>query len=67
MRWGQSGQTTTEYLMISGIMTAIAIFILKSVFAPPHERAARTLCGDAFTIQCILQRVVDDIINDPLD
>lgn len=28
------GQTTTEYLMIAGIMTAIAIIILAWMFVP---------------------------------
>ena len=31
------GQTTTEYLMIAGIMTAIAIFVLTWMFFPWRE------------------------------
>lgn len=31
------GQTTTEYLMIAGIMTAIGIFVLAWMFFPWRE------------------------------
>jgi hypothetical protein len=31
------GQTTTEYLMIAGIMTAIGIFVLVWMFFPWKE------------------------------
>lgn len=34
MRRARRGQTPTEYLMIAGIMTAIAIFILIWMYAP---------------------------------
>jgi hypothetical protein len=63
MRWRQAGQTTTEYLMISGLITVIAIVLLTYVFG------RRTLLGgcSSLTIQCVLQRVVDGIINDPAD
>jgi hypothetical protein len=33
-RRGEQGQTTTEYLMIAGIMTAIGILILAWMFVP---------------------------------
>lgn len=33
----ERGQTTTEYLMIAGIMTAIGIFILTWMFFPWRE------------------------------
>jgi hypothetical protein len=62
-RW-QAGQTTTEYLMISGLMTVIAIFFLKFVFSPS---ALGVACQTQSTIQCILQTVADRIINDPDD
>jgi hypothetical protein len=60
MRRAQAGQTTTEFLMISGLMTTVAIFILRFVWAP-----ALPLFGCPLTIQCILQSVVNTIINDP--
>jgi len=60
-RGSEAGQTTTEYLMISGLITAIAIFILKFVFSP----SLLGQCLNPSTIQCILQSVVDSIINDP--
>jgi Flp pilus assembly pilin Flp len=47
----ERGQTVTEYLMISGLMTAVAIAILRYTYGP-FER--------------ILQALVDRIINDPL-
>lgn len=31
---GHGGQTPTEYLMVAGIMTAIAILILMYMYAP---------------------------------
>jgi hypothetical protein len=34
---GSGGQTTTEYLMIAGIMTAIGIFVLMWMFFPWKE------------------------------
>lgn len=34
---GRRGQTTTEYLMIAGIMTAIGILILLWMFQPWRE------------------------------
>ena len=34
---GTRGQTTTEYLMIAGIMTAIGILILLWMFQPWRE------------------------------
>ena len=37
MRPGTRGQTTTEYLMIAGIMTAIGILILLWMFQPWRE------------------------------
>ena len=58
-RW-QAGQTTTEYLMISGLMTTIAIALLKFVFSS----ASVGSCQPA-TIQCVLQTVADTVINDP--
>lgn len=33
----ERGQTTTEYLMIAGIMTAIGIFVLAWMFFPWRE------------------------------
>ena len=36
-RRGDAGQTTTEYLMIAGIMTAIGILILLWMFQPWRE------------------------------
>lgn len=33
----RAGQTTTEYLMIAGIMTAIGILILAWMFVPWRE------------------------------
>lgn len=33
----ERGQTTTEYLMIAGIMTAIGIFVLTWMFFPWRE------------------------------
>ncbi len=37
-RWsGRRGQTTTEYLMIAGIMTAIGIIVLLWMFEPWRE------------------------------
>lgn len=36
-RDGRRGQTTTEYLMIAGIMTAIGILILLWMFQPWRE------------------------------
>jgi HD-like signal output (HDOD) protein len=33
-RRGRRGQTTTEYLMIAGIMTAIGILVLLWMFQP---------------------------------
>lgn len=33
----RGGQTTTEYLMIAGIMTAIGIFVLMWMFFPWKE------------------------------
>jgi len=62
-RW-QAGQTTTEYLMISGLMTVITIFLLKFVFTPS---AAGLDCQSTSTIQCILQDIANKIINDPDD
>ncbi|WP_396626666.1 hypothetical protein [Luteitalea sp.] len=35
--YGTRGQTTTEYLMIAGIMTAIGILILLWMFQPWRE------------------------------
>ena len=74
-RRGEAGQTTTEYLMISGIMTAVAIAILRVAILPPQPQAAcapmpcemprQIQCGSAFTIQCVLQRITDDMINEP--
>lgn len=58
-RW-QAGQTTTEYLMISGLMTTIAIALLKFVFSSSSVGS----CQPA-TIKCILQAVADTVINDP--
>ena len=37
MRPGTRGQTTTEYLMIAGIMTAIGILVLLWMFEPWRE------------------------------
>ena len=37
-RDGQRGQTTTEYLMISGLMTTIAIYILQRMQEPFRQR-----------------------------
>jgi hypothetical protein len=47
----QRGQTTTEFLMISGLVTAIGIAILRYTYGP---------------FQKILQAMVDRIINDPV-
>lgn len=33
-RRGESGQTTTEFMMISGLITAIAVFLLVSTQVP---------------------------------
>jgi hypothetical protein len=30
----ESGQTTTEFLMISGLITAVAIFLLGTTYVP---------------------------------
>ena len=51
-RDGQRGQTTTEYLMISGIMTTVAIFILQRMQEPFRQR---------------LQEIVTYIINGVAD
>ena len=51
-RDGQRGQTTTEYLMISGLMTTIAIFILQRMQEPFRQR---------------LQEIVTYIINGVAD
>ena len=67
-RRSEAGQTTTEYLMISGIMTAIAIFILRFAIVPPESPGGmpgQLQCGNAFTIQCVLQRITNDMINEP--
>ena len=58
-RWDR-GQTTTEFLMISGIMTAVTIFLLKLVFSGPMVD-----CPSTSTIQCTLQTIADAIINGP--
>jgi hypothetical protein len=59
-RW-QAGQTTTEYLMISGLMTTIAIALLKFVFSSSSGGS----CQSSSTISCVLQAVADTVINDP--
>jgi len=51
-RDGERGQTTTEYLMISGIMTTVAIFILQRMQEPFRQR---------------LQEIVTYIINGVAD
>jgi hypothetical protein len=33
-RHREAGQTTTEFLMISGIITAIAVFLLATTYVP---------------------------------
>jgi hypothetical protein len=63
MRAGwRAGQTTTEFLMISGLMTAIAIFFLKFVFSASCPGLA---AEPPSTLQCILHGVADRIINTP--
>ncbi len=49
--------------MISGLITVIAIVMLTYVFG---RGTVLGFCAP-LTIQCILQRVVDGIINDPAD
>lgn len=49
---GEAGQTTTDNLMISGIMTTVAIFILRAMQEP---------------FRSLLQDVVKYIINGVAD
>ena len=42
-RDGQRGQTTTEYLMISGLMTTMAIYILQRMQEPFRQRLQEIL------------------------
>jgi hypothetical protein len=51
-RDGQRGQTTTEYLMSSGLMTTMAIYILQRMQEPFRQR---------------LQEIVTWIINGVAD
>jgi hypothetical protein len=63
MRAGwRAGQTTTEFLMISGLMTAITIVMLKFVFAASCPGIGS---GTRDTIQCVLSGMADRIINMP--
>lgn len=53
MRWrSEEGQTVTEYLMISGLMTTIAVLILKWMHVP---------------FRALLQDIVNYIINGVAD
>ena len=36
--YGERGQTTTEYLMIAGLLTAIAIFVMGIMYATGEDR-----------------------------
>ena len=53
-RDGQRGQTTTEYLMISGIMTTVAIFILQRMQEPFRQR-----------LQEIVKYIIDYVADPP--
>jgi hypothetical protein len=35
---GERGQTTTEYLMIAGLLTAIAIIVMGAMYATGQDR-----------------------------
>lgn len=39
---GEAGQTTTEYLMISGFFTAVAVFVIK-VMQEPYQKFLQDL------------------------
>jgi hypothetical protein len=47
----ERGQTTVEYLMIGGFVTAIAVIVLQRTFGPWN---------------CIVQSLVDRLLNDPV-
>lgn len=49
MQWNEKGQTTTEYLMIAGLITAVFLM----AYPPLKPRLAREL-----------QRVAECILND---
>jgi hypothetical protein len=50
----ERGQTTTEYLMISGLMTTIAIYILRYMQEPFRQR-----------FQQIVQYIIDAVADPP--
>lgn len=47
----RAGQTTTEYLMIAGIMTAIGLFVLLWMFQP-WRKSARHVADCVRTDEC---------------
>jgi hypothetical protein len=55
-RGGERGQTTTETLMISGLVTAIAVFVLQGVGGAPGLRAG---------LNALFQRLVECTVNNP--
>jgi hypothetical protein len=48
----EDGQTTVEYLMISGMLTVIAAAVLSYTYMP--------------FVRLVLQALVDRVINDPV-
>jgi hypothetical protein len=51
MRWAsERGQTTTEYLMISGFITGVAMFVL-SVMGVPFRQVLQVL------VACLINEV----------
>lgn len=53
-RRGESGQTTTEFLMISGLMTAVTILVLNYMYGPLRPR-----------VQEIVNYIIDGVADPP--
>jgi hypothetical protein len=53
-RRGQAGQTTTEYLMISGLVTSMAVILLQIMQVPLRQY-----------LQRVAEFVVGQIANPP--
>lgn len=55
-RGDERGQATTETLMISGLMTAIAVFVLQGIGGAPGLWAG---------LSALYQRLVECTVNNP--
>jgi len=54
LRDGQGGQAVTEYLMISGIITAVGILVMQQMQVPLREK-----------LQQVTEYVIGQALNPP--